>query len=140
MAVAQYLVDTSALARGRLEPVQDVLGPLLVAGRLATCGTTTLEVLFGARTAAEHARLRAAMDEAYEWLPTEDVDFRTAVELQAELAARGQLRAVPLPDLLIAAVAARHRVAVLHYDADYELISAVTGQPHAWVVPRGSVA
>ena len=140
MAVAEYLVDTSALARARLEPVQDVLGPLLIAGRLATCGMTTLEVLFGARSAVEHARLIAAMDEAYEWLPTEDVDFRTAVGVQAELSARGQLRAVPLPDLLLAAVAARHRVAVLHYDADYELIAAVTGQPHTWVVPRGSVA
>ena len=140
MAVAQYLVDTSALARGRLEPVQDVLGPLLTAGRLATCGTTTLEVLFGARTAADHARLMAAMDEAYEWLPTEDIDFRAAASVQSELAARGQLRAVPIPDLLIAAVAARHRVAVLHYDADFEIISAVTGQPQQWVVPRGSVA
>jgi hypothetical protein len=28
---------------------------------------------------------------------------------------------------------------VLHYDADYDRIAAVTGQPVEWVVPRGSV-
>lgn len=30
-------------------------------------------------------------------------------------------------------------LAVLHYDADYDLIAAVTGQTAEWVVPRGSV-
>jgi len=28
--------------------------------------------------------------------------------------------------------------AVLHYDADYELIGKVTGPPCEWVVPRGT--
>jgi hypothetical protein len=28
---------------------------------------------------------------------------------------------------------------VLHYDSDYDLISAITGQPAEWVVPAGSV-
>jgi len=39
------------------------------------------------------------------------------------------MRAVGLPDLLIAAVAEREHVTVLHYDSDYELIARVTGQP-----------
>jgi len=30
-------------------------------------------------------------------------------------------------------------MSVLHYDADFELIAEVTGQPVEWVVPRGSV-
>lgn len=59
---------------------------------------------------------------------------------QAELAERGRHRAVALPDLLVAAVAARHRVTVMHYDDDFDLIGATTGQPTQWVVPRGSVA
>jgi hypothetical protein len=42
-------------------------------------------------------------------------------------------------DLLIAAVARREHVTVLHYDSDYELIAQVTGQSMAWVVPRGDV-
>ena len=55
------------------------------------------------------------------------------------LAQRGQHRAVGLPDLLIAAVAERAGLIVLHYDADYELVAAVTGQAMQWIVPRGSV-
>jgi predicted nucleic acid-binding protein len=39
------------------------------------------------------------------------------------------MRAVGLPDLLIAAVAGRERVTILHYEGDYELIAQVTGQP-----------
>jgi len=27
----------------------------------------------------------------------------------------------------------------LHYDADFDLIAGVTGQPTEWIVPRGSV-
>jgi hypothetical protein len=29
---------------------------------------------------------------------------------------------------------------VLHYDADFEHIAAVTGQPQAWIAPRGDLA
>ncbi len=28
---------------------------------------------------------------------------------------------------------------VLHYDADYDRIAAITGQPTEWVAPRGSL-
>ena len=38
-----------------------------------------------------------------------------------------------MPDLLIAAVAERERVTILHYDGDYELIAQVTGLPVQWV-------
>lgn len=140
MAVADYLLDTSALARTRLPEVERVLVPLMVQGRLAQCGVTSLEALYSARSPSDHRRLKAALDRDYEWLPTEDVDLTRALWVQGELAERGLLRAVPLPDLIIAAVAERHRVAVLHYDADYELIAAVTDQPVTWVVPRGSLA
>ena len=43
------------------------------------------------------------------------------------------------PDLLIAAVAEREAVTLLHYDSDYELIASVTGQAMRWVVTRGTV-
>ena len=44
-----------------------------------------------------------------------------------------------LPDLLIAAVAERGSVTIVHYDSDYDLIARVTGQPAQWVVTRGTV-
>jgi predicted nucleic acid-binding protein len=35
-------------------------------------------------------------------------------------------------------VAEAHDLTVLHYDADFELIADVTGQPQEWIVPRGT--
>jgi hypothetical protein len=29
---------------------------------------------------------------------------------------------------------------LLHYDRDFDLIAAITGQPAEWIVPAGSVA
>ena len=83
--------------------------------------------------------LRADRDTGYEWLPTHDEDWRRALDVQAALWRGGQVRAAGFPDLLIAAVAERERITVLHYDSDYELIAHVTGQPVTWVVSRGTV-
>jgi predicted nucleic acid-binding protein len=63
-----------------------------------------------------------------------------ALEVQGRLAKRSQHRGVSLPDLVIAACAESAGLTVMHYDADYERIAEVTGQPVQWVVPRGSVA
>jgi len=64
--------------------------------------------------------------------------FQRALEVQAALATRSGHRGAALPDLLIAATAERHRVTVLHYDHEYDLIASVTGQPTHWIVPRGT--
>jgi predicted nucleic acid-binding protein len=58
--------------------------------------------------------------------------------MQGMLWRRGRVRAVGFPDLLIAAVAERERVTLLHYDSDYGFIAEVTGQQMRWVVPRGT--
>lgn len=55
------------------------------------------------------------------------------------LARRGHHRGASIPDLLIAAIAERTGLTVLHYDRDFDLIAAATGQRMEWVVPRGSV-
>jgi predicted nucleic acid-binding protein len=138
MTLARYLVDTSALARLKADPVSSVLQPLVVRGLTGVCGTIALELLYSSRDAKDHATISCAIN-SREWLHTEDEDFLRAVEVQAELAASGRHRAVPPADLVIAAVAERHGVVVLHYDADFDLIADVTGQPTKWVVPRGSL-
>jgi len=73
-------------------------------------------------------------------VPLDEECVRRALEVQALLAKRSQHRAVPLPDLLIAACAERARLTVLHYDADFDRIAKLTGQSVQWVVPRGNVA
>jgi predicted nucleic acid-binding protein len=70
----------------------------------------------------------------------DDAAVSRALAVQAMLAERSQHRAVPLPDLLIAACAEQARLAVLHYDADFDQIAKLTGQPTQWIVPRGSVS
>jgi predicted nucleic acid-binding protein len=44
-----------------------------------------------------------------------------------------------IPDLLVAAAAEEAGLTVLHYDTDFDTISAVTGQACEWVTPPGTV-
>jgi predicted nucleic acid-binding protein len=134
-----FLVDKSALARMHLEPVHTVLGPLLAHGRLATCVIIDLEMLYSATNPAEYRTVLAKRRNDYIELPlTREVGAR-AVEVQSELARYSRHRSVGIPDLLIAACAEINGVSVLHYDADFDVIASVTGQPARWVVPRGTV-
>ena len=61
-----------------------------------------------------------------------------ARQVQRLLAANSQ-RGRKIPDLLVAAAAEQAGYTVLHYDADFDHIAAVTGQPCQWVVPPGSI-
>jgi predicted nucleic acid-binding protein len=137
--VASFLADPSALARLRHPPVRAALGPLIEAGLVATCGVIEFELSWATRNGKEFDELRADRDAGYEWLSVHDEDWRRALVVQAALWHRGRVRAAGFPDLLIAAVAERERVTVLHYDSGYDLIADATGQPVQWVVPRGTV-
>lgn len=137
--VARFIVDTSAAARTSRASVRARVAPLMTAGLLATCGVLDLEALHSARSPTQHREIATLRRLAYKYLPTHDEDWARAIQVHSLLAGRGQLRAVGLADLLVCAVAERERVTVLHYDADYELVAEVTGQPVQWVVPPGSV-
>lgn len=139
MAVATHLADKSALARLHHEPVARRLGPMIEAGLVGTCGIIELEVRYSARTHTEYEDVARDRALGYEWFPMTDDVWDRALEVQRDLSSRGELRAVKFPDLLIAATAERHGLAVVHYDADYDRIAAITGQPVGWVVPAGSV-
>ncbi len=138
-AVATHLADTSALARLHQPAVAAVLGPLIDAGLVATCGVIEFELGWATRSADEYDLVRADREEGYEWLATHDEDWHRALDIQAALWRGGRVRAVGFPDLLIAAVAEREHVTLVHYDSDYDLIAEVTRQPMRWVVARGSV-
>lgn len=71
-------------------------------------------------------------------MDTTAAHVRRALQVQRLLAERSQ-RGRKIPDLLVAAAAESLDVAVLHYDSDFDLITAVTGQRCTWVVPAGSL-
>ena len=139
MAVATYLADKSALARLHHEAVARRLGPMIDAGLVGTCGVIELEVRYSARSHPEYEAVAQDRRLGYEWFPMPDEVWDRALDIQSELSARGELRAVKFPDLLIAATAERHDLAVVHFDADYDRIAATTGQSVEWVVPAGTV-
>lgn len=132
-----HLLDTSVLTRLRHAAVRKAIEPLAQSGELARAGIGDLEIGYSARSGEEWDRLSEALD-AFELLGTGEDHLRRAKQVQRLLAAQHQ-RGRKIPDLLIAAAAESHGLAVLHYDADFDRIAAVTGQRCEWVVPAGSV-
>lgn len=132
-----YLADKSALEQRRhSRSAREVLALLLSEGALASSHVVALEVLYSARNVEDYETLRVYLD-ALPWLPCDEQAMDRAMEVQHLLALRGQHR-LPLPDLMIAATAEVHGATVLHYDRDFDLIAAVTGQPTQWITRRGT--
>jgi predicted nucleic acid-binding protein len=133
----RYLIDKSAFARYGKPAVRAVLEPLHHAGLLAICGAVELEILYSATSKRDAEEIRDEL-RGFDWLPTPDEVWDRAADVQALLIDTGNWRALSIVDLVIAGVAERHHATVLHYDGDFDMIAAVTGQPTQWVVPPGS--
>lgn len=128
-------LDTSVLILRERDPeVGDWFRQRLLADELAICDLVRLEYLFGARNAAHYDDLRDALG-ALHAIPIEPPDWTRALDVQRSLAGQtgGGQRAVKIPDLVIAASAERAGLELVHYDADYDRIASITGQPARWV-------
>ena len=130
-------MDTSVLKRLGHSEVRRVIEPLAARGELGRPTICDLEVGYSARNALEWDRLVGALD-AFQPIDTTARHVHRALQVQRLLAERSQ-RGRKIPDLLVAAAAEELALSVLHYDGDFDLISAVTGQPSRWVVPAGSL-
>lgn len=133
-----FLADKSALARIPQPSVDRRLTPLLLAGDVASCSIVDLELLYSAKNHKHFAQVLADRS-ALPVVEIEQRDFDRAIAVMELLARRGKHRAASIPDLLIAAVAERAGLSVIHYDRDFQLIASITGQDVEWVVPAGSV-
>ncbi|MFE8986790.1 PIN domain nuclease [Streptomyces collinus] len=129
MTVADYLIDTSALARALLGQNTAEWDDRIAAGLVAICDITELEVLYSARSSADRARLKAALEAHYVWCPMPDGIFRRSRVVQEQLTAKGEHRSAGPVDLLVAAAAEEAGLTLLHYDRDFETIARTTGQP-----------
>ncbi len=132
-----HLLDTSVLTRLGAPSLRAAVEPLAASGRAARAGISDLEIGYSARNAAEWDELVGALD-AFELVETTAQHIRRARQVQRMLAAISQ-RGRKIPDLLVAAAAEQAGYTVLHYDADFDLIASVTGQPCQWVVRPGTV-
>lgn len=134
------VADTSVWARKSHPALRDWFASAIGAGEIAGCDMIALELLYSARNPAEFSLIEDGLL-GMPWIPPDAADWPRAREVYRALGSRPGMaqRSVKHPDLLIAAAAERAGLTLVHYDADYEIISEVTGQPVRWVAPRGSL-
>ena len=135
------MVDTSVWVWAQRSPsLQEDLLQWAAADEIAICHPVLFELLYSTQNAAEFVETRSEY-ELYPFVPVDHEVWQRALVVNEAMARQGGLhhRQVRQPDLLIAAAAELAGIPVLHYDADYDRISEVTGQPTQWVRPRGSL-
>ena len=122
--------DTSALIVAARHPdARAALADALANDEVAVTEAIVLEYLNGARTLDEYDRERARLG-ALRQVATTAVDWNRALEVHRRLAAEGagHQRSVRFVDLIIAAVAERVGLAIVHVDQDFERVASITGQ------------
>jgi predicted nucleic acid-binding protein len=133
------LIDTSALVRSWRYPAVAAAMERWARERFcAISPTTMLELGYTARSGDQWNRLRDSLG----GLPALEVTPKAvtcARSIQGALWNTGRVRAAGTADVLTAAVAIEADAGVLHYDADFEAIAAVSGLEQLWVAPRGSI-
>ena len=133
------LADTSAWTNRHKDPaVAADFEARILAGEIATCPQVTMELLWTARSLREFEELREDLA-ALPQLPIDGATWDRAIDVWHELVRRSRHRQAKIPDLLVAAAAEIAGVPVCHYDAAFEAIADVTGQPEGAIAPLGSL-
>jgi predicted nucleic acid-binding protein len=136
MTPAQFLIDTSALAR-LMRPGAESFGwdQAVAAGLIAVCPITELEFFYSVRSAQDRADTIENVRAAFCWVPVHDGAYARAWEVQGDLTARGQHPSAGPVDLVLAATAELFGLTLLHHDRDFATIAGVTGQALRWYGP-----
>ncbi|MEU0278413.1 PIN domain nuclease [Streptomyces sp. NPDC006195] len=137
MSAAQFLIDTSALARllhGDAE--QYGWDRAAAAGLIATCPIPELEFFYSARSATDRERAIEDMRMLFGWVPVDDRAYDRAWQVQELLTKRGQHPSAGAVDLVVAAAAELQGLTLLHRDHDFDCIASVTGQAMQWYGPE----
>lgn len=135
-----HLVDTSAAARILTDSVvREAWQEQLSAGVIAICDLVELEMLYSARSLADRLDKKETFEALFSWAVTPDRVWERAHQTQQLLTERGEHRSAGAVDLLVAAIAERNRLILLHHDHDFDTVARTTGQPTVWVAEPGSV-
>lgn len=136
------LLDTSAYARAGDPRVVPVLTEAAREGRLVACGPFVCEALYSARDRRELADILEELTRGMPYVETGEEVFRLAHRAALELSRVSErFHRRPPIDYLIAAGAHVHRLGVMHYDRDYDLIAEHSSLDFEsrWVVAAGSL-
>jgi len=133
------LADTSAWTnREKSADTDDDFSTRLLADEIATCPIVVMELLWTTQEPGEFDEFRADLRALPQIAITGGV-WERALDVWHELAGLGRHRQVKIPDLLVAAAAEAAEIGVCHYDADFDVIASVTGQPVRAIAPLGSL-
>jgi predicted nucleic acid-binding protein len=119
------LADKSAWVRAGEPAVRQAWIEAITSGRIVTCLPIRYELLVSTRDAAEFGALEERLADLRDVAVTAAAQ-RAAMAAMHALARLGPLHhRLPLPDLLIAAVAQENGLLVLHEDRHFELLQRV---------------
>ncbi len=136
---ALLLADTSAWMRARHPTVSSAWSRALLDGQLVTSPLVELELSHTARDVGELAALERALGRLRR-LRLDDSTARAALAATRELAAiQPAYQRLPTADYLIAAAAERAGAAVLHYDRHFDRLAEVMSFESRWIAPAGSL-
>jgi predicted nucleic acid-binding protein len=139
VGLTRYLADKSALARLHLPAVREELEPLITRALVGICGVTELEMLYSARNIQERARMKEQLEASLDRVDIPEDIWERAADIQEAVTEQAQHRSASIPDLIVAATARAHGLAILHYDRDFDTIARFTEQPARWIVAPGTV-
>jgi predicted nucleic acid-binding protein len=119
-----YLLDTSGLVRLLRDPkLQSAWYDAINAGSIATCYPQRAEFLYSARDRREYDEIVEMFTDLYPDVAVPKNAGRWISAVQHRMAQAGEHRSASAVDLIIAATAAHHGLAVLHDDADYRAVA-----------------
>lgn len=127
--MTDWLIDKSALWKLPQSPDYETWLDRINRGQIRVGLPTWLEVVVSARDAGHWPSMRKALLEPLVQVYTTPRSEAVAVEIMEALLAEGLHRSVPLPDVMIAALAVVDRLTVLHHDRDFDRIAAAYGAP-----------
>jgi predicted nucleic acid-binding protein len=135
----EYLIDTSAHARIWQPPLREQWNAELLAGTVALCAPTEIEILSSARSLQEFEQSAEHLRGLYRRVPVPDDVWPELRDLHADLARIGCHHSVGVVDLLVALTARHHRLTVLHYHHGFETIAKHTEITTRWLAEPGSI-
>jgi len=129
MALTSWLIDKSAYARLGVSVDADEWVGRINRGLVRISTVTRLELGYSARSGHDLSAEKAnpPLSQMPLELMTPAIEHR-AIEVQQLLADSGLHRGPSIPDLLVAAVAEKAGLTVLHVDSDFDRIAALTRQ------------